>query len=117
MNTTKQISKIISSPRGFEISHATQLCKLLIILLHGYGSSGDDLISLVPYMKEDLMHAYWFAPNGIQNSSIRGGYQWFAYIPEDLARMREDMDRSRTAFFKLIDTKREELGLTREQVV
>ncbi|MGE3301787.1 MAG: alpha/beta hydrolase [Hyphomonadaceae bacterium] len=50
----------------------------LIVLLHGYGSNGDDLISLAPYWSRALPYAQFIAPNAPE--SVPGapmGYQWF----------------------------------------
>ena len=35
----------------------------LVILLHGYGSNGDDLISLAPYWRSALPRTAFVAPN------------------------------------------------------
>jgi phospholipase/carboxylesterase len=53
--------------------------KQLIVFLHGYGSNGDDLISLAPYWADLLPDAEFVSPNAPfpceQNPF--GGYQWF----------------------------------------
>lgn len=50
----------------------------LVILLHGYGSNGDDLIGLVPYWRPVLPNALFVSPNAPQPciGSV-GGYQWW----------------------------------------
>ena len=35
----------------------------LVILLHGYGSDGNDLIGLAPFFAQALPHAEFLAPN------------------------------------------------------
>ena len=35
----------------------------LVILCHGYGSNGDDLIGLVPHLKRVLPNAVYVSPN------------------------------------------------------
>ena len=47
-----------------------------VVLLHGYGSNGDDLISLAPYWKQVLPGALFVSPNAPQALGM-GGYQWF----------------------------------------
>src|SRR5688572_11641511 len=50
----------------------------LVILLHGYGSNGADLISLAPYWAKLLPGAAFVAPNAIEPvPQVPGGYQWF----------------------------------------
>ena len=51
----------------------------LVILLHGYGSSGDDLIGLAPYWRASLPHTAFMAPNAPDICpGAPGGYQWWA---------------------------------------
>ena len=52
---------IIDGPRLSPASGAKT--QALIVLLHGYGSNGDDLIGLAPYWKNKLAHAQFVAPN------------------------------------------------------
>ncbi|WP_374371458.1 alpha/beta hydrolase [Dongia sp.] len=51
----------------------------LIVFLHGYGSNGDDLISLAPYLAPAVPEAEFLSPNAPFPCEINpfGGYQWF----------------------------------------
>ena len=50
----------------------------IILLLHGYGSNGADLISLAPHWQQDVPDALFLAPNAPQRSGGNGsGYQWW----------------------------------------
>src|ERR1043166_9602603 len=50
----------------------------LVVLLHGYGSNGDDLISLAPYWAKALPSAQFVSPNAIERvPEAPGGFQWF----------------------------------------
>src|SRR3954468_16049545 len=53
--------------------------KQLVVFLHGYGSNGEDLISLAPYWSDLLPDAEFVSPNAPfpceQNPF--GGFQWF----------------------------------------
>jgi len=52
--------------------------RAIVILLHGYGSNGDDLIGLAPYWREALPHVVFVAPNAPQACpGAPGGYQWW----------------------------------------
>lgn len=87
-------------------------CKL-IILLHGYGSCGSDLLSIAPYMLEEVRGCYWYAPNAIQPRPSFG-YQWFDYEGLDL--LSKNMAEARPAIASLLNKKIKDLGLTTEQV-
>lgn len=50
----------------------------LVILLHGYGSNGEDLISLVPYWRAALPDTLFLAPDAPQPCpGAPGGRQWW----------------------------------------
>lgn len=63
--------------------------KQLVVFLHGYGSSGEDLISLAPYWADLLPDAEFVSPNAPfpceQNPF--GGFQWFG-LEDRSAEMR-----------------------------
>ena len=48
-----------------------------VVFLHGYGSNGDDLIGLAPYMAHALPNTAFFSPNAPQPTNMGMGYQWF----------------------------------------
>ena len=50
----------------------------IVILLHGYGSNGDDLISLAPYWRDLLPNTAFASPNAPERCpGAPGGYQWW----------------------------------------
>ena len=54
--------------------------KQLVVFLHGYGSSGSDLISLAPYWADVLPDAEFLSPNAPFPCEINPyGYQWFGF--------------------------------------
>ena len=60
--------------------------KHIVLLLHGYGSNGADLISLAPHWQQALPDALFLAPNAPQR--MHSGYQWWpllAFTPQALA--------------------------------
>jgi len=61
----------------------------LVVLLHGYGAGGADLIrSLTPVFARELPHAEFVAPNAPERCDIGSGYQWFplsSLEPESMA--------------------------------
>jgi|TARA_R110000751_G_scaffold31160_1_gene79346 phospholipase/carboxylesterase len=49
-----------------------------VILLHGYGSNGADLIGLAPYWQDILPDAIFIAPNAPERiEGLAEGFQWF----------------------------------------
>ncbi len=51
--------------------------KHIVLLLHGYGSSGADLIALTFYRQRILPDALFLAPNAPLRLALGGGYQWW----------------------------------------
>ncbi|HLZ82953.1 MAG TPA: dienelactone hydrolase family protein [Caulobacteraceae bacterium] len=50
----------------------------IVILAHGYGSNGEDLIGLAPYWRQALPHTLFIAPNAPERCpDAPGGYQWW----------------------------------------
>jgi phospholipase/carboxylesterase len=49
----------------------------LVVLLHGYGADGADLIGLAPFFAEALPTAEFVAPNAPERCEMGFGYQWF----------------------------------------
>lgn len=63
--------------------------KQIVLLLHGFGSSGGDMISLAPTWQQALPDALFLAPHAPQRSGFGAGYQWWGLTelsPPALAR-------------------------------
>jgi phospholipase/carboxylesterase len=63
----------------------------IVVLLHGYGSNGDDLISLAPFFARALPNTAFYSPNAPAplEGGYMGAYQWFGlsgYNPEAMIR-------------------------------
>jgi phospholipase/carboxylesterase len=53
--------------------------KRIVVLLHGVGANGDDLIGLAPLMQEALPDTLFIAPNAPEAYDLAPfGYQWFS---------------------------------------
>jgi phospholipase/carboxylesterase len=86
--------------------------KQIVLLLHGYGSDGADLISLAPHWQQALPDALFLAPNAPQRCGMGAGYQWWAltaFTPEALAAGTAAAAPAIDAF---IDRKLDQYGLT-----
>lgn len=76
----------------------------LVVLLHGYGSNGDDLIGLAPYFSQALPDAAFYSPHAPEpwEGGMFGGRQWFSlagYDPEAFRRNPETMAGLERSFF------------------
>ncbi|MGF1463225.1 MAG: alpha/beta hydrolase [Maricaulaceae bacterium] len=80
------MSAVLDGPRFNPRSGAPQS---LVVLLHGYGSNGDDLISLAPAFAERLPHTVFVSPHAPDPvPGAPGGRQWFPLArlsPDELA--------------------------------
>lgn len=82
----------------------------IVLLLHGYGSNGADLISLAPTWRQALPGTLFLAPNAPQRCGP--GYQWWpltTLTPQALAAGAASAARAVDAF---IDRKLSQYGLT-----
>ncbi|MDZ4690703.1 alpha/beta hydrolase [Terricaulis sp.] len=84
----------------------------LVILLHGYGSNGADLISLAPYLAPLLPGAVFVAPNGIEDvPQAPGGFQWFPISNLDPHLMESGARAAAQSIDRFIDRELEKYGL------
>lgn len=87
--------------------------KKIILLLHGFGSSGTDMISLAPQWQDALPDTLFLAPHAPQRCAMMGdGYQWWGlsgFAPSALAAGAAAAAPAIDAF---IDRKLTQYGLT-----
>jgi len=84
----------------------------LVILLHGYGSNGADLISLAPYWAKALPGAAFVSPNAIEVvPQVPGGFQWFPISNLDPHLMEHGARAAAPSVDRFIDRELEKYGL------
>ncbi len=89
----------------------------LVILLHGYGSNGADLISLAPYWADVLPGTAFVAPNALEPvPQAPGGYQWFEITQLDPRLMEQGVRAAAPSVDRFIDREMERYGLTPDRV-
>lgn len=67
---------------GPKIGAASNAPDSLVILCHGYGANGDDLISLAPYWQKALPNTAFVAPHAPSPCAAGGGgFEWFPISP------------------------------------
>jgi phospholipase/carboxylesterase len=80
------VSKIVNGSSLQPASHRAP--KQIVLLLHGYGSDGADMIELAPQWQSALPDALFLAPNAPERCGIGAGYQWWGlstFTPQALA--------------------------------
>jgi phospholipase/carboxylesterase len=84
----------------------------LIVLLHGYGSNGADLMSLAPYWAKALPNAQVIAPNAPERvPGAPGGYQWFPIAQLDPHLMASGVARAAGGLDRFLDRELERYQL------
>jgi len=84
----------------------------LVVLLHGYGSNGADLISLAPYWTKALPGAAFVSPNAIEPvPGAPGGFQWFGISQLDPRRMEAGARAAAPVIDRFLDRELERYGL------
>jgi phospholipase/carboxylesterase len=78
--------------------------KQLVIFAHGYGSNGEDLIGLAPYLAQALPDAAFVSPNAPQQvPGYRGGYQWFPLTGMDMPLLTQGAKTAAPSLHGFID--------------
>lgn len=90
----------------------------LVILLHGYGSNGADLIGLAPHWRRTRPHALFLAPNAPERCpGAPGGFQWWGLSDLSRAAIAAGAARAAPALDGFIDAQLAEHGLTEDRLV
>lgn len=94
--------------------HAGEKPRLAVVLLHGYGSDGNDLIALGQHWSPLLPQALFVAPNAPEPAAQNpAGYQWFpiSFERDRLARRQEGVIAARPVLVRFLEDLRTETGL------
>lgn len=85
----------------------------LIVLLHGVGADGNDLIALAPAFAPSLPGARFVAPNAPQPYDMAPfGHQWFSLRDFDMARMAAGVTAAAPVLDRFLDQELSDAGLT-----
>lgn len=85
--------------------------KQIILLLHGFGSNGHDMISLAPTWQQALLDALFLAPHAPQRSIAGIGYQWWALYDISPRALAFGTVSAAPAIEAFIDRKLDQYGL------
>jgi phospholipase/carboxylesterase len=86
--------------------------KQIVLLLHGYGSNGDDLIAMAGPWQHLLPDALFLAPNAPQRSGMGRGHQWWALNAFSPAALAAGAAAAAPAVNAFLDRKLDQYGLT-----
>ena len=89
--------------------------KQLVILLHGYGADGHDLVDLGKIWQTDLVDAAFVSPHAPQKCELSPfGRQWFSLEQYDSDLLRRDPQRIAEAFENIAPGAREAQSILEE---
>ena len=85
----------------------------LVVLLHGVGADGQDLVGLAPMLARDLPHARFVAPDGPEPCDLAPyGRQWFSLQDRRPERMLAGIVRTAPLLDAFLDDELARYGLT-----
>lgn len=85
--------------------------KQLVVLLHGYGSNGRDLISLAPYWQTGVPDAIFVSPDAPFPCELGMGYQWFSLMERTPQTMLTGTEKAAPILDKFLDNLLDKYGL------
>lgn len=83
----------------------------LVVLVHGYGADGQDLIGLAQHWQSVLPTVAFAAPNAPSRVPGGPGYQWFPLSRMDPHEMRKGVESSAPVLEDYLDAELQRLGL------
>ncbi len=94
--------------------------KQAVVLLHGYGSDGNDLIGLAPHWQSILPDAVFISPNAPEQCrQLAYGFQWFdiSLDGERLARRQEGVVEARPVLLEFLEDLWSQSGIRPEDTI
>lgn len=92
--------------------------KKIMIMLHGVGANGDNLISLANFFQTDFPDMLFIAPNGPEKFSEGfGGYQWFTYWDRTHAQIVQGVEQASAILHRYISQLQDEFEVTSDNII
>jgi len=91
-----------------------------VVLLHGYGSDGNDLIALAPHWQDVLPDAVFISPNAPEQCrQLASGFQWFdiALEGDRLASRQLGVAQARPVLLEFLDDLQQQTGILPENTL
>jgi phospholipase/carboxylesterase len=89
----------------------------LVVLVHGYGSDGDDLIGLAPHWQKQMPGAAFIAPNAPDRLPSAPGYQWFPITRIEPHEMQKGVESVGPLLDQFLDAELALLSLPPEKLI
>jgi phospholipase/carboxylesterase len=102
---------------GPEIKSKTKTPSSIVVLLHGYGADGENLISLAAELSKSFPDAHFFSPNGIlpfENAPF--GYQWFGLNDRSEQSMLKGLENAAPYINQFIDYQLQKFSLSDDKL-
>jgi phospholipase/carboxylesterase len=103
-------------PTGPTLAPARGPATHLVVLVHGYGADGQDLIGLADHWREMLPTAAFAAPNAPERIPGGPGYQWFPISRIDPHEMKKGVEVAAPGLDSYLDAELARLGLGPERL-
>lgn len=101
-----------------EVPALSGLSKKLMVMLHGLGSDGHDLISLVPYLQPSLPDCHFISPHAVEAYDMAPfGRQWFSIRDKSRKVIVSHLQKNIPLITNLISQKQKELSLGNKDTV
>jgi phospholipase/carboxylesterase len=88
----------------------------LVVLCHGYGADGNDLIGLAPIWQRLLPTVAFVAPNAPEPCGAGMGYQWFPISRLDPQEMERGVESAAATLEHFLDAELARLGLSPDKL-
>jgi len=89
----------------------------LVVLVHGYGSDGHDLIGLAPHWQPVMPGAHFIAPHAPDPVPGSPGFQWFPIARIDPAEMHRGVESAGPTLDQFLDIELKRLQLAPEKLI
>lgn len=83
----------------------------IVLLLHGFGSNGRDMVALAPAWQQSMPEALFLAPHAPQPCVTGPGYQWWPLADISPAALARGAASAAPAIDRFIDHKLDQYGL------
>jgi phospholipase/carboxylesterase len=88
----------------------------LVVLCHGYGADGNDLIGLAPMWQRLLPTVAFVSPNAPQRCDAGPGYQWFPISRLDPGEMARGVESAAATLENFLEAELTRLNLTGDKL-
>lgn len=101
-----------------EVNPTSGNAKQLMVMLHGVGSDGNDLISLAPFFQSFLPDCYFFSPDAPEPYDMAPfGRQWFSLKDRSPKTIRKLVQKNTPILLDMIKAKQEDLGVGNKDTI